>query len=144
MPFFDWEQIVNVLGSYYSYTTQRAKSALINLRQKEAKTRLNADLCVRVLHMETPTHLLNYSWAILCFLNNAWDKQRRLLTVLLFVCFLFVSFSMESTRALWVLTTDLISTIDQTYTVRTFPLRKGIQESAETWLIQFGSRDAWI
>lgn len=41
-----WEQIVNVLVGYYSYTTQCAKSALINLRQKEAKIRLNAVLCV--------------------------------------------------------------------------------------------------
>lgn len=132
MPFFDWEQIVNVLGGYYSYTTQCANSALINLRQKEAKIRLNAVLRESAWHTETPTHLLNY----LSFLNNAGDKQRK-------HCFFSLSLHERHPRRR-VLTTDLISTIDQTYTVRTFPLRKGIQESAETWLIQFGSRDAWL
>lgn len=61
MPFFDWEQIVNVLGGYYFYTTQCAQSALINFRQKEAKIKLNAVVHVSTYHMETPTHLLNYS-----------------------------------------------------------------------------------
>lgn len=90
MPFFDWEQIVNVLGGYYSYTTQCAKSALINLRQKEAKIRLNAVLRVSGWHMQTPTHLFNYSWVILSFRNNAGDKQRRRCRLL--YCFFFLSF----------------------------------------------------
>lgn len=58
------------------------------------------------------------------------------MTALLFL------FHMKGTPAPGLLTAGLISTIDQTYRAKTSPLRKGIQESAETSLIQFGSRDA--
>lgn len=68
MPFFDWEQIVNVLGGYYSYTTQCAKSALINLRQKEAKIRLNA-ACERLAYANT------YSLVQLLLSNPFFSKQ---------------------------------------------------------------------
>lgn len=53
-------------------------------------------------------------------------------------------FSQESPPCLRVLTERLDFRIDQTYNARTFLLREGIQQSAETWLIQFGSPDAGL
>lgn len=79
VPFVDWKQML-MWGGYYAYTTQNAKSTVINLRQQEAKIRLNAVLQVSAQHMETPTHFLSYCSFLSLLFNNG---RRRLLTALL-------------------------------------------------------------
>jgi len=79
--------------------------------------------------MGTPTHFLKYSKVLFSSLitlgTNKYDTADRSTIYSLKIPY-------GKTPSPRVLTADLISTTDQTSTVRTFPLRKDIQESAGT------------